>query len=345
MANNKYQVFVSSTYEDLHEVREQVIKAILEMGHIPVGMEMFSAGDDEQWTIISRTIDECDYYVVIAAHCYGATTPDGRSYTEKEYDYAVGQKVPTIGFIIDNAAKWPPDSMDKNLKQVEALERFKSKLKTKMVQFWKSGDDLYGKVVVSLMKLINVHPRPGWVRGTDTPSPEVLNELSRLSRENASLREKETSHAKEAEANVDQIIRTLQGMDVDVSFWTKESASWGETLHQTLLTIFMLIAPHLTIEDPIAHTAHSIGTQLYQGKGELRAKWPVPSNTAKTWMFDLFTLGLVEPSRRKHTIRDENEYWSLTALGKRVYAEIRQRLRRLKKERRGVAKTDQPGDK
>jgi len=44
----KYQVFVSSTFQDLSDERELVIKAILEMGHIPVGMEMFSAADEEQ---------------------------------------------------------------------------------------------------------------------------------------------------------------------------------------------------------------------------------------------------------------------------------------------------------
>ena len=59
----KYQVFLSSTYDDLKEQREQVIKAILEMGHIPVGMEMFSAADEEQWKLITRQIDESDYYV------------------------------------------------------------------------------------------------------------------------------------------------------------------------------------------------------------------------------------------------------------------------------------------
>ncbi len=44
--DKKYQVFISSTYEDLKEERDQAIKAVLEMGHIPVGMEMFSAADE-----------------------------------------------------------------------------------------------------------------------------------------------------------------------------------------------------------------------------------------------------------------------------------------------------------
>ena len=54
----KFQVFVSSTFKDLHDERDLVIKAILEMGHIPVGMEMFSAADEEQWSVIKRQIDQ-----------------------------------------------------------------------------------------------------------------------------------------------------------------------------------------------------------------------------------------------------------------------------------------------
>src|SRR3712207_6374119 len=95
----KYQIFVSSTYEDLKAERDQVIRAVLEMGHIPVGMEMFSAADEEQWQIITRQIDQSDYYVVLVAHRYGSTV-EGISYTEKEYDYAVRSGVPALGFII-----------------------------------------------------------------------------------------------------------------------------------------------------------------------------------------------------------------------------------------------------
>lgn len=101
----KYQIFVSSTYEDLKDERALVIKAILEMGHIPVGMEMFSAGDEEQWKQIQRQIDDCDYYVVIVAHRYGSMDKKV-SYTEKEYDYAFQKGIPTLGFVIDDNAVW-----------------------------------------------------------------------------------------------------------------------------------------------------------------------------------------------------------------------------------------------
>jgi len=37
----RYQVFVSSTYEDLREERQQATQAILEAGCFPSGMETF----------------------------------------------------------------------------------------------------------------------------------------------------------------------------------------------------------------------------------------------------------------------------------------------------------------
>jgi hypothetical protein len=56
----KLQVFVSSTYTDLHEERQAAVEAILTAGHIPAGMELFAAGDESQMSVIKRWIDESD---------------------------------------------------------------------------------------------------------------------------------------------------------------------------------------------------------------------------------------------------------------------------------------------
>src|SRR4051794_22220126 len=118
----KYQIFISSTYDDLKEEREQVVKAVLEMGHIPVGMEMFSAADEEQWKIIKRNIEASDYYVVIVAHRYGSWS-EGVSYTEREYDFALHSKVPALGFIIHDEAPWPGDRRDECLDAEEKARK------------------------------------------------------------------------------------------------------------------------------------------------------------------------------------------------------------------------------
>ena len=71
MDDKKFQIFISSTYEDLIEERRAVQDAILSMYHFPVGMELFGATSDDQWKVIQDTIDSSDYYVLIIAHRYG----------------------------------------------------------------------------------------------------------------------------------------------------------------------------------------------------------------------------------------------------------------------------------
>ncbi len=92
MKSTKYQVFLSSTYSDLVEERDSIIKAILEMYHIPIGMEMFSAEDEDQWEIIRRTIEVSDYYILVLGLRYGSKTSEGISFTQKEYEYALEKK-------------------------------------------------------------------------------------------------------------------------------------------------------------------------------------------------------------------------------------------------------------
>jgi len=53
------------------------METILKLYHFPVGMEMFSADDAEQWEVIKDTIDMSDYYVVIIGHRYGSVTSEG----------------------------------------------------------------------------------------------------------------------------------------------------------------------------------------------------------------------------------------------------------------------------
>lgn len=185
--DKKYQIFISSTYEDLKDQRDQAVKSILLMGHLPVGMEMFNAADDTQWEIIKGHIDNSDYYVVILAHRYGSEDATGVSYTEKEYDYALEKGVPCLGFVIDSGVSWPPSLMAQG-EQAAKLYAFKEKIKTRMVNFWTNSDNLSLKITASLSQTFNSKPRIGWVRANEvTTSPLVAEELSRLSKRNEEL--------------------------------------------------------------------------------------------------------------------------------------------------------------
>ena len=97
--DRRFQVFVSSTFDDLQEERRRVLEAVLEMRAFPAGMELFPSANDEQWAFIQREIESSDYYIVVTAGKYCSLAGDGRSFTEKEYDYAIGLGKYVMGFL------------------------------------------------------------------------------------------------------------------------------------------------------------------------------------------------------------------------------------------------------
>ena len=110
--DKRYQVFVSSTFTDLIAERQGVLSAILEITHMPAGMELFPAGDASAWRLIQDVIDSSDYYVLIIGGRYGSLDDTGLGYTEKEYDYAVSSKRPVIPFLHSNPDNLPRERRD-----------------------------------------------------------------------------------------------------------------------------------------------------------------------------------------------------------------------------------------
>lgn len=191
MDDSKYQIFVSSTYEDLIQHRKKVIETVLSLYHFPVGMEMFSADDAEQWDIIRETIDVSDYYIIIIGHRYGSTGSQGLSYTEMEYDYAKNLGIPILAFVRNRDVATTGSERENDPDKLKKLEDFIAKAKSnKMCDFWEGIDDLSAKVAIALPKVMRRTPRTGWVRADAMDVRKVSQELARLSAENNDLREK-----------------------------------------------------------------------------------------------------------------------------------------------------------
>ena len=163
----KYQFFISSTYENLKEERNKAIQAILTMNQFPIGMEMFSAADDDQWKIIKEAIDSSDFYILIIGNRYGSIEETtGISYTEKEFDYAVERKIPVLAFIVDSSVSMIPDRFDSDPQKIAKLSVFKEKVKQsgRYVKFWKNVDNLETLISQPISKAVLRGNRPGWVR-------------------------------------------------------------------------------------------------------------------------------------------------------------------------------------
>ena len=128
----KYQVFVSSTYEDLIDERKAISQALLECNCIPAGMELFPASNRKQWDIIKKVIDESDYYLLIVAGRYGSTCKNEEgeiiSYTEMEYDYAHKQGKPIVAFICRDIDSLPMKFCEKTSVGKARLAKFIKKV-------------------------------------------------------------------------------------------------------------------------------------------------------------------------------------------------------------------------
>ena len=108
----KYQVFVSSTYQDLIEERQKVIEALLGKNCFPVGMEYFPAANEDQFTVIKKLIDRCDYYILIIGGRYGSIEPkSGKSYTQLEFEYAISRGIPVASFYHAEPSKLPAEGL------------------------------------------------------------------------------------------------------------------------------------------------------------------------------------------------------------------------------------------
>lgn len=184
--DRRYQVFVSSTYEDLKEERQAVISSLLDINCIPVGMEQFPASSLSQWDYIKRMIDMSDYYILIVAGKYGSINQDvGISYTQQEYEYAAKKKVPILAFLYKDLSLLPGSKLGANDDERERVLKFHEEIKSsgRLVNFYVNIDELKSKVMHAISRIIHDEPRPGWIRaGTENKNIEIP-EIKPISKE------------------------------------------------------------------------------------------------------------------------------------------------------------------
>lgn len=185
MAEKKYQVFISSTYADLKEERRKILDILLMADCIPAGMEAFVASDVEQFEVIKKVIELCDYYILIIGKRYGSINEQtGLSYTEMEYEYAKELGIPVLVFALDESVEVSEDKKEKDPKKIAALDSFRQKaLTNRLATIWKTQDELTGAVAVSIMRATKQIQRPGWQRATDYDEASLRREIMKLQKE------------------------------------------------------------------------------------------------------------------------------------------------------------------
>lgn len=324
MAEKKYQVFISSTYEDLKDERKAVEETIIRAGDIPVGMEAFPAADEEQFQFIRTVIDFCDYYVLIVAGRYGSRAEDGFSYTEKEFDYAVEKGIPVLFLMHNDIEKLPANLTEKEPDGRDALNRFIKKASANRIRkSWNSIDGLKLAVREALDHSKATKLRPGWIRGDTAASEETLLELNELRKEVERLRQETSTihpYISGKVAGLDTIFelrgtRLREGRDGD---WDREEI-WS--VRRPLKDFFLFVAPNMRGELIHRMLNNRLGIAALGGKEENIYKHDEVSVNTESFnrvILQLEALGLIETHRLKTQSGNNADFSKLSEKGTAV---------------------------
>ncbi len=327
-----YQVFVSSTFEDLQEERKEVMQALLELDCMPAGMELFPASNDDQWTLIKRVIDACDYYLLIIGGRYGSENEQGVSYTQMEFEYALETGKPIISFLPKKPEDIPMGKCDNDPEKQEKLEKFKNLAKKKLVRFWENAEQLGSVVSRSMIKLIRDFPAEGWVKAGSAVDEASIKEIARLQNENADLIERLNAVATEAPKGTDVF---AQGDDIVIlkySFsaykmdgYLKNKYECSSSFACTWNSLFACVAPSMIDECTNYVFQKCIEDYLEQNCGwannsEFEELTDAHDFSVFQESFDLIkvqlrALGLIMLSEKKRSASDRHTYWKLTPYG------------------------------
>ncbi len=323
--DKRYQVFVSSTYEDLIEERLEVMKALLELDCIPCGMEYFPAANEDQWTFIKKLIDVCDYYVVIISGKYGSEDAEGKSYTRKEYEYALSKEIPTIGFIRHDLNSLPQGKKEQEPKNIKKLDEFIALVRSKMCKEWNNSYELGAVVSRSLTQLIKSNPRIGWIRANRASNEDTLNEINILRKE----KEKLVALLQNYEGKTKYEIKDLASLDeaykVTGTYYTKRDSverEWSK--NPSWRTIFEIIAPSMLKQRIHEDTVGNLlkDSLFVKTATDVRSSY-LDDQILQTIKVQLIALGLIKIEHLQTTAGDMAMYWSLTPRGEALTFEIR----------------------
>lgn len=326
--DRRYQVFISSTFTDLIDERREVMQALLEMDCLPAGMELFPAGNTDQWTLIKGVIEQSDYYLVILGGRYGSVTEEGISYTEKEYDYAVELGIPVMGFVPADPDTIPVGKTDRNDKAAKKLDEFRKKVQLKMTRDWTNAEDLGSKVTRGLMHLIKNNARPGWVRGDEAMTPETRAEIAELRATIAQFEKKEVETSAATPSQIDDSFAHGQE-DIEIvlvhkGYLNGYQAEDGD-LTYTWDEIVEVLGPFMLDEAPEPALRQTFNKHMLldiqnDEQGGWATNWSSESAeiSDRSWgaiIVQLRALGLITTGTKRRTVSDKAVYWKLTRVG------------------------------
>jgi uncharacterized protein DUF4062 len=331
----RFQVFVSSTFLDLQEERQEVMQALLELDCIPAGMELFPASNQAQWELIKKVIDDCDYYVLIVGGRYGHMTDAGISYTEMEFDYAAAASKPILAFLHADPDQIVSGKTDRDPAAIQKLEAFRRKVKTdRLIREWRTPEELGSVVSRSLVKAMKATPAEGWVRARYGASTELLEQLNALRDQNDKLK---ADIKKLKVAPPDDAVQYAGGSDLVTLHGTYRTGDYRNPVQHrwkvrpTWDEIFYELGPELFGECPESKMRAVLAEEFAywdentSTETEEMDRFHVSDDSFQTIKVQLFALGLIQRGSQKRGVGDRATYWMLTSYGEDYLMKLRAR--------------------
>lgn len=335
--DKRYQVFVSSTFTDLEEERREILQALLELDCIPSGMELFPAANMTQWELIKGLIDDCDYYLVIVGGRYGSIGPEGISYTEMEFRYALSIGKPTIGFLHKQPGDIAVKNSEKTAEGLAMLESFRHLVGQKNCKFWTNAADLGSVASRSLVQLMRREPAVGWVRANELATHEATTELLQLRKRVDELQNQLLKARVSAPSGADALAKGSDTLTIDFTYRATnglgKAFTRGSSFSASWNAIFSQIAPmmiHEATEEAIkgaldtfagrfnSHRLFALDVNKNHKLGYLK----IESDAFQTIKVQLRALGLIARSDKARSVKDVGTYWTLTPYGDEVMTQL-----------------------
>ncbi|EXI81265.1 MAG: hypothetical protein AW10_01279 [Candidatus Accumulibacter appositus] len=335
----RYQVFVSSTFRDLELERQEVMHALLELDCIPAGMELFPAANETQWNLIEKVIDDCDYYLLILGGRYGSIGPEGISYTEMEYRYALSTGKPTIAFLHRTPGKIIVDNSESSPDGKEKLQAFRTSVEKKLCKHWETPQELGSVVSRSLIQLIKSTPAVGWVRANELADREATMELLQLRRRVEDLQTELSRVRISAPKGSESLAQGDEEHTVDFYFSATPpgryvSSRWSASFTPTWNNLFASIAPLMIHEAPEPALKNALDSfSEVENMERLREDdklahhslggFGISQDDFQTIKVQLRALGLITKNDKPRSVKDSDTYWTLTPYGDEIMTRLR----------------------
>ncbi|MEQ8270174.1 DUF4062 domain-containing protein [Algiphilus sp.] len=340
--DKRFQVFISSTFTDLIDERQAVLKGILEIDHMPAGMELFPASDESAWQLIQEVIDSSDYYVLVVGGRYGSLDATGISYTEKEYEYAHSNKKPVVALLHKNPDNLPRERTETDPEAWERLVAFREKVESNHTcVYWEEAEELKAKVIVGLTSATKKRPAVGWVRADQVPSGSSLQDILKLRDRIAELEQQLAETLTSPPVGAEELMQGDDTYEFNLSFTAIphiggafDRKRYNARMSPTWNEIFAGVAPALINEASDSEVRRAFQLSLEQlARNEFEGiddlvdhaleQFEFKQHQIDTCMVQLRALGLIRESDKKRSVRDTATYWMLTPYGDQTMVQLR----------------------